>query len=703
MSGGYGYRDWNATLPPAGQEWLERDEFCELSDRSFREQLRTIRSAGKLKPGDIVLISVVRNEALRLPLFFEHYKKLGVTRFLMIDNDSEDATPELLLAESLADVFHTGASYGDACFGIYWYNGIARALCVGRWIMMADADELFVYDGMDEHKLCDLRKWLGLSFQDRVFAPMIDVYPPGVIGESGLSVSDNLAHNSWFDTTGYALQPRLGGWLATGGPRQRLFGKAALVHGQWTSKHPFFRMQPETVILNAHFIWPSDKGSARPLGALIHLKFLDDFVERSARNEREGQHYLNSESYRIINEKLTGQPQQIAFYEKSRKYDGPESLIRHNLLMPIDWNTIGNEALPSRRTVGDIDYRVWTGMGRSPSMSVSERQEFEDFSLRASAAHLNIVRCRDRLSPGEIGLICVLRNEAARLSLFFDHYKRLGVNRFFMIDNNSDDGSRELLLAEPAADIFQAHALFREGQAGLYWAHAIARRYCEGNWLIRPDADELFVYDRMEEHDLGAFALWLESHGVDRVYAPMIDLYPSTTLGRASQTIEELIRADSWFDNDGYSLERWRQGWHLTGGPRYRLFHSDDSHKSLMWKYPFFRMKPETLIYSHHWLWPYDEVTRGALGAVVHLKLMHDLIERSERYEREGQHWNNSSVYRAINRRLKEIPEIVAFYEGSKRYRGPRSLIRHGMMMPVDWEDGELDGPPVPDQGLTAG
>jgi hypothetical protein len=74
------------------------------------------------------------------------------------------------------------------------------------------------------------------------------------------------------------------------------------------------------------------------------------------------------------------------------------------------------------------------------------------------------------------------------------------------------------------------------------------------------------------------------------------------------------------------------------------------------------------------------------LGAVVHLKLMHDFIERSERYEREGQYWNNSNAYRVINRRLKEKPETVAFYEGSKRYRGPKSLIRYGMLMPVDWE-----------------
>ena len=81
-AGEFGYRDWNITLPPPGGEWPERDEFHSLSDRAYREQLRPVRSGGPLRPGDVVVVSVVRNEELRLPLFFEHYKKLGVARFL---------------------------------------------------------------------------------------------------------------------------------------------------------------------------------------------------------------------------------------------------------------------------------------------------------------------------------------------------------------------------------------------------------------------------------------------------------------------------------------------------------------------------------------------------------------------------------------------------------------------------------------------
>ena len=684
-----GDREWMVTLPASGNEWPERAEFNEISDRAL-EDLRPVRQLGPLSPDAVVLMSVVRNEAIRLPPFFDHYKKLGITRFIMVDNGSDDATPELLLAEPTADIFYTTASYGAARSGIYWYSGLARAFCTGHWTMMADADELLVYDGVDQHGIPDLCRWLDRQGQDRVFVPMIDLYPQGVVGQSGLQIAESL-RASWFDTTGYALHRHRVGWLATGGPRHRLFATTLRTNNEWASKYAIFRMQPETVIANAHFIWPRDTGPARPFAAFLHLKFLDDFVERSARNEREGQHHENSKKYKQINRTLAENSQQVIFHPKSRKYTGPESLIQSRFLLPIDWAAEAGAVLPSLRTIGGIDYRYWTGAGRPLTIPLSEREEFEDLSLRAFESHLTPVRLRGPLDAGEIGLVCVLRNEVARLPLFFEHYKRIGVTRFFMIDNNSDDGSREVIVSEPLADIFHAHAQFLEGQGGLFWAHAIARRYGEGNWLIRPDADELFVYDGMEERNLVALAHWLERQGMDRVYAPMIDVYPSAALGSTNHTIEELLENDSWFDNDGYSLTRWPQGWRLIGGPRYRLFHQDDSHRTLMWKYPFFQMRRDTIIYNEHWLWPHDEVTKGALGAVIHLKLMNDFVERSERYEREGQHWKNSNAYRVINQKMKDMPEVVAFYEKSKRYRGPRSLIRHGMLMPIDWEGAERD------------
>ena len=41
----------------------------------------------------------------------------------------------------------------------------------------------------------------------------------------------------------------------------------------------------------------------------------------------------------------------------------------------------------------------------------------------------------------EIRLFAIMRNESLRLPYFLEYYKNLGVDRFFLIDNNSTDGS----------------------------------------------------------------------------------------------------------------------------------------------------------------------------------------------------------------------------------------------------------------------
>lgn len=49
----------------------------------------------------------------------------------------------------------------------------------------------------------------------------------------------------------------------------------------------------------------------------------------------------------------------------------------------------------------------------------------------------------------EILLFSKCRNESLRLPAFLRHYRNLGVNRFFIVDNESTDGSTEYLVTQP--------------------------------------------------------------------------------------------------------------------------------------------------------------------------------------------------------------------------------------------------------------
>jgi hypothetical protein len=55
------------------------------------------------------------------------------------------------------------------------------------------------------------------------------------------------------------------------------------------------------------------------------------------------------------------------------------------------------------------------------------------------------------LAPEAIVLVACVRNEMIRIAQFLDHYRRIGVNHFAIVDNASEDGTAEWL--EQQADV----------------------------------------------------------------------------------------------------------------------------------------------------------------------------------------------------------------------------------------------------------
>lgn len=679
--------EWRKLFHDPHMQGAAREAFNDVSSRAYREELKPLRLRGRLAPGETAVLCVLRNEAARLPLFFEHYKKLGFDRFFMVDNASTDGTRELLLAEPMADVFHSEASYHASYFGLYWYNAIAQVHCHGNWILMADADELLVYDGCETRDIHAFAGWLERQGADRAYAPMVDLYTSGAIGSRTRSMAEIVAQDAWFDTRGYRTERYPSGWILIGGPRERLFNTQERRHPHWVSKYPFFRMTDETVLFDSHFLWPWDRDRRAPDAAFLHLKILDDFIERCAVNEEENEHAFDSVAYRIINQRIEELPELVAVDERSRRYEGPASLIRHGFLSAIDWeNGKGPWAaeLPSAQTEAP---RNWLATLPPSCLIWDRRDDYNRLSQESLETQFRVVRTAGDLAPGEIAVVCVLRNEVTRLPLFFEHYKRLGVSRFLMIDNASEDGSHEVLLAEPMADVFVAHASFVEGNQGLYWINGLARKYCQGHWVLNADADELLVYDGMESRGLPELARWLELHGRDRLFTMMVDVYPSRPIGAEPRAIEDFLAEDCWFDSEGYTLEAGPGGWLLTGGPRHRMFNPGRAIPYRHWvsKYPFFRMEANKAIVNQHWIWPVDWRQRPPQSAFLHLKLLDDFIERSARYEREGQHDSGSESYRLINERMAQMAKVEFYHPQSRRYRGPKSFVRYRIMQSIDW------------------
>ena len=106
-----------------------------------------------------------------------------------------------------------------------------------------------------------------------------------------------------------------------------------------------------------------------------------------------------------------------------------------------------------------------------------------------------------------IHLYCTLRNEAKILTYFFRHYDQF-VNRYFMYDDNSDDGSREIIQANSKAALFQPPL---SGLDDTMFANLHSTEYKilsrnQADWVICVDADE-FVYHPRILHELEMAAL----------------------------------------------------------------------------------------------------------------------------------------------------------------------------------------------------
>ena len=64
---------------------------------------------------------------------------------------------------------------------------------------------------------------------------------------------------------------------------------------------------------------------------------------------------------------------------------------------------------------------------------------------------------RPAAAPGEIRVFSRCRNEALRLPAFLEH-RRLGVDGFFIIDNDSTDGTTDYLAGQPDVRAFRTAA-----------------------------------------------------------------------------------------------------------------------------------------------------------------------------------------------------------------------------------------------------
>ena len=287
--------------------------------RKGRELIPVSDRTGEIGPDDILLFCTFRNEDVRLPFFFEYYRKLGINHFLMVDNGSEDGGPTFAMEQPDVSLWRTNAPYGEARYGVDWLTYLQGRYADGRWALTVDVDEFFVYPFCDTRPIRALADWLDASEVRSFGAMLLDMYPKGPVGETSYARGDDPFETaSWFDPGNYFMsQNKLHKnlWIQ-GGPRARSFFASKPKQAPALNKIPFVKWRkPYAYVSSTHMMLPrglnlvyDQQGGEKASGILLHAKFLNTFGDRANVEAARAEHYRKGSEYKTYAERHGADP-----------------------------------------------------------------------------------------------------------------------------------------------------------------------------------------------------------------------------------------------------------------------------------------------------------------------------------------------------------------------------------------------------------
>lgn len=322
--------------------------------------------------------------------------------------------------------------------------------------------------------------------------------------------------------------------------------------------------------------------------------------------------------------------------------------------------------------------------------SVDDRQEwlsvadYRGFTSVKCTLELEPCRQNGPLADDVIPLAAVVRNERVLIEPFLNHYRQLGIGRFLIVDNGSDDGTFEFLAKEPDVDLWRTNAPYKKAGFGAYWQDGLLSKYAANRWVMYADVDEFLVFCGMEK-GLGNLVRSLAQRGQSRLFAPLLDVYSQTAINQTEiASGQHPLEVCCWFDSDPERYGQGHRGVSVRGGVRHRLFFEDYEASPELAKYPLVFYDDETALVTSHFPEPrWKNYGAVPYGRLMHAKYISNLNSKIELALNSGQHWNDSVEYRQYHNMLSKDQSLTPYYSRSAKYTGPQSLVTAGFMLDV--------------------
>lgn len=122
----------------------------------------------------VAMICMLRNAAYYLDVLLDHHRKLGVTHFVLIDNGSDDGTPEMAAGQS--DVTVVSNRLPVRRYESLMRAGIARRVVKGGWLLFVDGDELIEMCHGEGRQLSEFTAYCNAQGYNAVVGQVLDMF-----------------------------------------------------------------------------------------------------------------------------------------------------------------------------------------------------------------------------------------------------------------------------------------------------------------------------------------------------------------------------------------------------------------------------------------------------------------------------------------------------------------------------------------------
>lgn len=292
-------------------------------------------------------------------------------------------------------------------------------------------------------------------------------------------------------------------------------------------------------------------------------------------------------------------------------------------------------------------------------------------------------------------LFATMRNERVRLPYFLKYYRDLGVDHFLIVDNGSEDGTRDMLASQPDVSLWATDCGYKQARFGMDWIMYLLRRHGTGNWCLTVDVDEFLIYPFCETRPLRALTDWLDASSTRAFSSMLLDMYPKGAIHdqpyREGQNPFEIAQ---YFDGGNYVISRnatYSNLW-IQGGPRARKYFTDQPVKApAMNKIPLVKWDADfAYVSSTHMMLPrglnlvYDEAGgEKPSGCLLHAKFLDTFAAKAEEEVLRGQHYADSHEYRAYRAGLSDDHDL--WCKWSEQYTNWKQLEILGLMSKGNW------------------